>query len=68
MDQIPKDNPKFKNKPNWLTRNLSNWIKKSSRAWLCPFDKKIYISNHGARGGDWFGELKKVEKTMDGKF
>ena len=25
------------------------------------FDKKIYASNHGARGGDWFGEIKKGE-------
>ena len=23
---------------------------------LSPFDGKIYMSNHGARGGDWFGE------------
>ena len=23
---------------------------------LChPFDDKIYLTNHGARGGDWFG-------------
>ena len=28
---------------------------------LSPFDKKIYISNHGAKGGDWFGEVKKGE-------
>ena len=25
------------------------------------FDGKIYASNHGARGGDWFGEIKKGE-------
>ena len=23
--------------------------------------KKIYMSNHGAKGGDWFGEVKKGE-------
>ena len=22
---------------------------------LSPFDNKIYITNHGAKGGDWFG-------------
>ena len=22
---------------------------------LSPFDNKIYMTNHGARGGDWFG-------------
>ena len=25
---------------------------------MSPFDGKIYISNHGAKGGDWFGEAK----------
>ena len=33
---------------------------------LSSFDGKIYI-NHGAKGGDWFGEVKK-EKTMAGKY
>jgi quinoprotein glucose dehydrogenase len=28
---------------------------------LSPYDKKIYASNHGAKGGDWFGEIKKGE-------
>ena len=28
---------------------------------LSPFDEKIYMSNHGARGGDWIGEAKKGE-------
>ena len=28
---------------------------------MSPFDEKIYLSNHGARGGDWFGEAKKGE-------
>ena len=26
---------------------------------LSPFDDKIYITNHGARGGDWFGVINK---------
>ena len=25
---------------------------------LSPYDNKIYISNHGPRGGDFFGEVK----------
>ena len=28
---------------------------------MSPFDGKIYTSNHGAKGGDWFGEVKKGE-------
>ena len=23
--------------------------------YLSPFDDKIYLTNHGAKGGDWFG-------------
>ena len=26
-------------------------------------NKKIYLSNHGARGGDWFGKAKKGENV-----
>ena len=37
---------------------------------LSPFDNKIYITNHGAKGGDWFGEVKYGEnygwKICDG--
>ena len=28
---------------------------------MSAFDQKIYASNHVARGGDWFGEIKKGE-------
>jgi glucose/arabinose dehydrogenase len=28
---------------------------------LSDYDRKIYLSNHGAKGGDWFGEAKKGE-------
>jgi quinoprotein glucose dehydrogenase len=28
---------------------------------LSPFNNKIYITNHGAKGGDWFGVVKKAE-------
>ena len=24
---------------------------------LSPFDNEIYLTNHGARGGDWFGKV-----------
>ena len=24
---------------------------------LSPFDNNIYMTNHGARGGDWFGKI-----------
>ena len=58
---IPKDNPKFINKPNWLPEIYQIGVRNPQGLTLSPFDKKIYLSNHGARGGDWFGEAKKGE-------
>ena len=29
---------------------------------LSPYDNKIYLTNHGARGGDWFGTVNFGEK------
>ena len=59
--RIPKDNPKFIDKPNWLPEIYQIGIRNPQGLTLSPFDKKIYLSNHGARGGDWFGEAKKGE-------
>ncbi len=28
---------------------------------LSPFNNKIYLTNHGAKGGDWFGIAEKGE-------
>ena len=58
---IPKDNPKFKGKPNWLSEIYQIGVRNPQGLTLSPYDKKIYLSNHGARGGDWFGEAKKGE-------
>ena len=56
---IPNDNPKFKGKPNWLPEIYQIGIRNPQGLVLSPFDEKIYMSNHGAKGGDWFGEAKK---------
>ena len=58
---IPKDNPKFEGKSNWLPEIYQIGIRNPQGLTLSPYDKKIYISNHGAKGGDWFGESKKGE-------
>ena len=58
---IPKDNPKFQGKSDWLPEIYQIGIRNPQGLTLSPFDKKIYMSNHGARGGDWFGEAKKGE-------
>jgi aldose sugar dehydrogenase len=58
---IPKDNPKFEGKSNWLPEIYQIGVRNPQGLTLSTYDKKIYISNHGAKGGDWFGEVKKGE-------
>jgi quinoprotein glucose dehydrogenase len=58
---IPKDNPKFEEKKNWLPEVYQIGVRNPQGLTLSDFDGKIYISNHGAKGGDWFGEVKKGE-------
>ena len=58
---IPKDNPKFVDKKDWLPEIFQIGVRNPQGLTLNPFDQKIYASNHGARGGDWFGEIKKGE-------
>ena len=59
--KIPKDNPKFLDKKDWLPEIFQIGVRNPQGLTLSPFDQKIYISNHGAKGGDWFGEVKKGE-------
>ena len=56
--KIPKDNPKFKGKENWLPEIFQIGVRNPQGMDLSPFDNKIYLTNHGAKGGDWFGEAK----------
>ena len=58
---IPKDNPKYKDKTNWLPEIYQIGIRNPQGMTLSPFNNKVYISNHGARGGDFFGEVKLAE-------
>tara|TARA_Y100001970_G_scaffold25991_1_gene31112 strand:+ start:185 stop:1252 length:1068 start_codon:yes stop_codon:yes gene_type:complete len=58
---IPADNPKFINKKNWLPEIFQIGVRNPQGLTLSPYDGKIYASNHGAKGGDWFGEVKKGE-------
>ena len=56
---IPNDNPKYINKTNWAKEIYQIGVRNPQGMALSPFDSKIYISNHGAKGGDWFGEVTK---------
>ena len=56
---IPKDNPKFTDKPDWLPEIYQIGIRNVQGMCLSPFDNNIYMTNHGPRGGDWFGKVNK---------
>jgi len=56
---IPNDNPKFLGNEKWAKEVYQIGVRNPQGMTLSPFDSKIYISNHGARGGDWFGEVTK---------
>ena len=56
--KIPKDNPKFNGKDNWLPEIYQIGVRNPQGMDVSPYDNKIYLSNHGAKGGDWFGEAK----------
>jgi len=58
---IPKDNPKFEGKTDWLPEIYQIGVRNPQGLTISDYDGKIYLSNHGARGGDWFGEAKKGE-------
>jgi len=58
---IPKDNPRFEGKSKWLPEIYQIGIRNPQGLTISPYDGKVYISNHGAKGGDWFGEVKKGE-------
>jgi aldose sugar dehydrogenase len=58
---IPDNNPKFENKQNWLPEIYQIGVRNPQGMALSPFDGKIYLTNHGAKGGDWFGIAKKGE-------
>ena len=58
---IPNDNPKFEGKNNWLPEIYQIGVRNPQGLTFSKFDKNIYMSNHGAKGGDWFGQVKKGE-------
>ena len=58
---IPKDNPKFEGKDDWLPEIYQIGVRNPQGLTFSEFDNNIYMSNHGAKGGDWFGQVKKGE-------
>ena len=58
---IPEDNPKYMGFEEWLPEIYQIGIRNPQGLTLSIDGKTVYVSNHGARGGDWFGEVKKGE-------
>jgi quinoprotein glucose dehydrogenase len=58
---IPNNNPKFENNKKWLPEIYQIGVRNPQGMALSPFNGKIYITNHGAKGGDWIGLVKKGE-------
>ena len=56
---IPKDNPHNTDKPNWLPEIYQIGVRNPQGMAISPKNKKIYFSQHGPRGGDNIGILKK---------
>jgi aldose sugar dehydrogenase len=56
---IPLNNPKFLDKINWLPEIYQIGVRNPQGMSLSPFDNKIYLTNHGAKGGDWLGVVQK---------
>ena len=54
---IPSDNPKFKDKKDWLPEIYQIGLRNPQGLALSPYDNEIYMTNHGARGGDWLGTV-----------
>ena len=61
MEVFQKITQNFQIKKNWLPEIFQIGVRNPQGLTLSPFDGKIYASNHGAKGGDWFGEVKKGE-------
>ena len=50
MEQVPKIIPGLVNKINWLPEIYQIGFRNPQGLELSPFNKKIYVTNHGAKG------------------
>ena len=55
---IPNDNP-FVDKSDWLPAIYQIGVRNPQGMDIDPLSKKVFISNHGPKGGDFIGEVKK---------
>ena len=60
---IPKDNPKFEGKKNWLPEISQIGVRNPQGFPLSDYAGHIYLRHHGARGGVGLGQAKKGENS-----
>ena len=56
---MPEDNPAFTSNQDWLPEIFQIGVRNPQGMALSPFDNEVYISNHGPKGGDFFGKVTK---------
>ena len=54
---VPNDNPKFSKNKKWLPELFQIGLRNPQGMTYDPVSQKIFITNHGPRGGDFFGEV-----------
>jgi|TARA_B100001750_G_C15501556_1_gene597561 quinoprotein glucose dehydrogenase len=53
----PSTNPHFVNKKDWSPEVYQIGVRNPQGMALSPFDHKVYMVNHGAKGGDFLGKV-----------
>lgn len=54
---IPKNNPRFKNRSDWLPEIFQIGLRNPQGMAISPHDDEIYFSQHGPKGGDNIGKI-----------
>ena len=54
---IPDDNPHYLNRNSWLPEIYQIGLRNPQGLELSHLDDHLYTTNHGARGGDFFGKV-----------
>ena len=65
--RVPSNNPGLVNKINWLPEIYQIGLRNPQGLELSPFNKKIYVTNHGAKE-EIFLERYYMEEIMDGNY
>lgn len=54
---VPKSNPRYKKNNTWLPEIFQIGMRNPQGMTISPYDKEIYFTQHGPRGGDNLGKI-----------